>query len=54
MASEDDLQGIAIETFLPERAVSRKKVMHGDLTHMYLVDDIEGVDVEGIFKSIIH
>ena len=31
MPSEDDLQEIAIETGFPERAVSRKKVMPGEL-----------------------
>ena len=31
MASGDDLQEISIETGFPERAVSRKKVMPGEL-----------------------
>ena len=38
MASEDDLQEIAIETGLPERAVSRKKVMPGELARDEIAD----------------
>ena len=38
MASEDDLQVIAIETCLPERAVSRKKVLPGELAPDEITD----------------
>ena len=60
MASEDDLQKIAIETGSPERAVPRKKVIPGKLARDGIADhstmkrfEINVYDVQGVSKKIV-